>query len=285
MGHNGPPMAQSANADITAVVPCFNYGAFLPEALDSLLAQEGGAPRILVVDDGSTEPETLAALDRVPDGVEVIRKANAGLAEARNTGYRATDTPYLIALDADDRLPPRALRAMRGVLDREPGVGWAYGITRFFGDWDGEMRMPPFDPYRMLYRHTIGPVALTRRTLFEDVGGYDSVFNGLEDWEFWLHAIERGWRGRQVDEVTFEYRRHGTTMVIGARENYRYYRRELRRKHAALYARRAELARQSDLSPIGRLVYRWFWGERPVPAKLEHRIYAVVFRQGRPSAA
>src|SRR3954452_8522974 len=285
MGHNGPPMAQSANADITAVVPCFNYGAFLPEALDSLLAQEGGAPRILVVDDGSTEPETMAALDRVPDGVEVIRKANAGLAEARNTGYRATDTPYLIALDADDRLPPRALRAMRGVLDREPGVGWAYGITRFFGDWDGEMRMPPFDPYRMLYRHTIGPVALTRRTLFEDVGGYDSVFNGLEDWEFWLHAIERGWRGKQVDAVTFDYRRHGATMVIGARQNYRYYRRELRRKHAALYARRGELARQSDLSPIGRLVSRWFWGERPVPAKLEHRIYAVVFRQGRPSAA
>jgi glycosyltransferase involved in cell wall biosynthesis len=279
------PMPASGNADITAVVPCFNYGAYLHEALESLLAQEGGPPRIVVVDDGSTEPETLAALERVPEGVEVIHKRNEGLAEARNTGYRSTDTPYLIALDADDRMPPGALRAMREALDNEPDVGWAYGTTRFFGDWEGEMRMPPFDPYRMLYRHTIGPVALTRRTLFEDVGGYDSVFNGLEDWEFWLHAIERGWRGRQVDAVTFEYRRHGTTMVVGARQNYRYYRRELRRKHAALYARRAELARQSDLGPIGRLVYRWFWGERPVPAKLEHRIYAVVFRQGRPSAA
>jgi hypothetical protein len=147
------------------------------------------------------------------------------------------------------------------------------------------MRMPPFDPYRLLYRHTIGPVALTRRTLFEDVGGYDSVFNGLEDWEFWLHAIERGWRGRQVDAVTFDYRRHGATMVVDARRNYRYYRRELRRKHAALYRRRGELAGQSDLGLAGRLVYRFFWGERPVPARLEHAIYSLVFRPGGASTA
>ncbi len=270
---------------VSVVIPVYNGMQYLAATLESVLAQTYPLHEVIVIDDGSTEPATLEALERVPAGVEVIHKRNEGLAEARNTGYRSTDTPYLISVDADDRLPPGALRALREPLDREPDVGFAYGTTRFFGEWEGEMRMPPFDPYRMLYRHTIGPVALTRRTLFEDVGGYDSVFNGLEDWEFWLHAIERGWRGRQVDAVTFDYRRHGATMVIGARQNYRYYRRELRRKHAALYARRAELARQSDLGPVGRLVYRWFWGERPVPARLEHRIYSVVFRQGRPSAA
>jgi glycosyltransferase involved in cell wall biosynthesis len=274
-------MASTEHADITAVIPCFNYGRFLPEAIDSLLGQEGGPPRILVVDDGSTDPETLKAFEQVPEGVEVLHQPNGGLAEARNSGYRAAATPLLIALDADDRMPPGALRALRGPLDREPDLGFTYGRTRFFGEWSGVMGMPPYDPYRLLYRHTIGPCCLTRRELFEDVGGYDSVFNGLEDWEFWLHALEHGWRGRQVDAVTFDYRRHGATMLIGARRNYRYYRRELRRKHAGLYARRRELARQSDLGPLGRLVYRYFWGERPVPARVEHAIYSVLFRSAR----
>ena len=74
----------------------------------------------------------------------------------------------------------------------------------------------------MLYRHVIGPVGLTRRSLWEDVGGYDPAFRtGYEDWDFWLGALERGWRGAKVDEVTFLYRRHGESMVFGARREYR----------------------------------------------------------------
>ncbi len=63
--------------------------------------------------------------------------------------------------------------------------------------------MPGWDPYRLLYRHTIGPTALTRRELFEDLGGYDvdiarAIVMGYEDWEFWLHAVARGWHGVKV---------------------------------------------------------------------------------------
>ncbi len=111
------------NDDITVVITCFNYGGFLAEAIDSALAQEGGAPRVIVVDDGSTDAESLAALERLPDGVELIRQPNAGLSAARNTGLRAADTPYLIVLDADDRLAPGGLGAMRRPLDADPQLG------------------------------------------------------------------------------------------------------------------------------------------------------------------
>ena len=79
---------------------------------------------------------------------------------------------------------------------------------RFFGDWEGELRFPPYDPYALLYRHTIGLSALARREVFEDTGGFDPDFRQFEDWELWVNALAHGWRGKQVDAVTVEYRRH-----------------------------------------------------------------------------
>jgi glycosyltransferase involved in cell wall biosynthesis len=275
-----PP--SSEHQDVTVVIPCFNYGRFVPEATDSLRRQEGGPPSILVVDDGSTDSETQAILAALPDDVHVLRQVNAGLAAARNAGFRSATTPLLVALDADDLLPPGALCALKRGLARDPAAGFAYGVTRFFGDWTGDMPMPGWDPYRLLYRHTIGPTALTRRELFDDVGGYDleisrNVVMGYEDWEFWLHALANGWHGVKVPEVTFLYRRHGTTMLSGARREYRRWYRALRTKHRELYRRRRELAGESDLGALGRAVYRFYWGPRPLPAGLEHRIYSVLW--------
>jgi glycosyltransferase involved in cell wall biosynthesis len=264
--------------DVTVVVTNYNYAGYLEEAVGSALGQQGGPPRVIVVDDGSTEPDTDAVLARLAESVTIERQANAGLAAARNAGLRLATTPYLMVLDADDRLMPGALDALRPALDRDPQLGFAYGITRFFGEWEGEMSMPPYDPYGLLYRHTIGSTCLMRRELFEQVGGFDSSFSGYEDWEFWLHALECGWQGRRVDQVTFEYRRHGATMLSGARREYRAWYRRLRSKHAALYARRGELARQSSLGPVGRAIYRWWWGARPLPASLEHALHTLLWR-------
>src|SRR4051794_6534141 len=104
-------------SDTTAVVACFNYGAYLREAVDSLLGQEGGAPHVVVVDDGSTDPGTHAALDALPEEVELVRQANAGVVAARNAGLaraRTSGARYVLFLDSDDRLAPGALATMRG---------------------------------------------------------------------------------------------------------------------------------------------------------------------------
>lgn len=275
------------NEDITVVVTCFNYGAFLAESTQSALAQKGGAPHVIVVDDGSTDEPTLAELERLPPRVELVRQANAGLSQARNAGLRLARTPYALVLDADDRLTPDALVRLREPLEADPALGFSYGLTRFFGDWEGILRMPPYDPYRLLYRHNIGASGLIRRGLFEDLGGYDAAFTGYEDWEFWVHALERGWRGRRVEAVTYLYRRHGETMLAGARSDYRTTFRRLRRKHARLYSReqRRRLRADSDIGPAGRLAYRWWWGARPLPARVELALHSLFWRAGRGAAA
>jgi GT2 family glycosyltransferase len=276
----------SAHADVTVVIPCFSYGEFLREAVDSALGQRGGAPRVVVVDDGSTEPATLQALEDLPPEVELVRQENAGPAAARNRGAGATDSPLLLMLDADDRLRPGALEALRAPLDSEPELGFAYGYAEFFGAWSGRLDFPDYDPYRLLYRSIVGATSLVRRELFEAVGGFDTEIPGYEDWDFYLGALERGWTGRRVPEVVLSYRRHEASRLSADRAGYRRRYRAIRAKHAALYRRAPELASRSTLGPAGRLAYRTWFAWRPLPAAAEHALYTLLFRRAaRPRAS
>jgi glycosyltransferase involved in cell wall biosynthesis len=267
------------NDDVTVVIPCFNHGRFLPEAVESALGQRGGHPGVIVVDDGSTEEETRTALEALPEGVQLVRQANAGPAAARNAGIERSETPLLMMLDADDRLKPEAVETLRSPLEAHPEVGYCYGVMRLFGDWSGEIRFPHFDPYRLLYRSIAGAsLGLIRRRAWEEAGRFDPSVGGYEDWDFCLSALERGWRGLQVGEVTLEYRKHERSGQFEHRRHYRRTYRQLRVKHAGLYARRREFAGQTDLGPAGRLLYRTYWAWRPLPAPIERAIYSLVFR-------
>jgi glycosyltransferase involved in cell wall biosynthesis len=253
-------------SDVTVVISCFNYGGFLREAVESAL-REGA--EVVVVDDGSTEP-----LPELPAQVELIRQENAGVARARNAGLAHVQTPYALVLDADDRLAAGALAALRAPLAADPRLGFAYGRMKFFGDWEGELRFPGYDPYALLYRHTIGLSALARREVFEETGGFDPAFEQFEDWELWLNALAHGWQGRQVDAVTVEYRRHPGSKQVRDRRAYRGAYRQLRVKHAELY--RSPPA--GRFNRAGRAWYRLFWGLRPVPARVESALHSRRWR-------
>lgn len=276
-------MAAVGNADVTVVISCFNYGRFLPEAIASAKNQEGGAARIIVVDDGSTEEQTqrvLEDLDRAPD-VRLIRQANAGASAARNTGLLEVQTAYAMVLDADDLIPPGALQILRAALESDQKAGYAYGHIEFFGNWSGLMRMPPFDPWRLLFRHIIGPTALMRHEMVEATGGYDTDFCYYEDWEIWLHALAKGWYGLQVNFPGLLQRKHGPSKFAGDRSNYDASFAKLRRKHRTLYGDLPRLARESELSAQERFLYQYVWGPRPWPARLENSLYSVMWRLKR----
>ena len=268
-------------APVTVVVTNYDYGRFVEEAVASAREQEPVAPaRVVVVDDGSTEPASHDALTRLEAlaGVDVVRQENRGAAEARNAGLRVAQTPLVLCLDADDRLAPGALAALSTALEENPDAGFAYGHIRMVGAMGGVMRLPPYDPLKLLDRHLIGPSALMRSEVVRDTGGYDRAFALYEDWELWVAALERGWRGVRVDQVTHEYRRHADSKLGRDRRRYREFRRQLRAKHASLYARRGELALESGMSAAERALYRLYWGPRPMPAAVEDALYRRVFR-------
>jgi len=267
--------------DVTVVIPCFNHGRFLLESVDRALRQDGGPPQVIVVDDGSTDEETNRALDSLPDGVTLIRQRNAGVAAARNAGFENSDSELLLMVDADDRLTLDALDTLRPPLESHPEVGYCYGLMKLIGAWSGVLRFPDFDPYILLHRSIAGAqLGLVRRRCWEDAGGFDPAIDGYEDWDFCLSALEKGWRGLQIDRVTHEYRKHERSGQEEHRRRYRRVYRQLRAKHAGLFARRREFAAQSDLGPLHRLTYRTYWAWRPIPARAEKALYSkIVFRQ------
>ena len=105
---------------VAVIIPCYNDGALAKEAVASVTERE--ALELIVVDDGSTEAATLAALEELrQQGVCIIRRSNGGLSAARMTGVGATSAPYIYPLDADDLLCPNALCELAGALDACPG--------------------------------------------------------------------------------------------------------------------------------------------------------------------
>jgi glycosyltransferase involved in cell wall biosynthesis len=244
--------------------------------------QDGGAAAVVVVDDGSTDPATQVALEEIEhdSDVTLIRQANAGASVARNTGLHTVETPYALVLDADDLLPPDALRKLRRALEDQPEAGYAYGHIKFFGRQAGLMKMPPFDSWRLLFRHIVGPTALMRRDVIEATGGYDPSFRHYEDWEIWLHALAKGWRGTQVDFPGLLQRKHGPSKFETDRDSYREYYGRLRAKHATLYGDLGRVAKQSQLGSVQRLLYRYLWGPRPWPTKAETALYSLLWAEG-----
>ncbi len=272
------------HGDITVVIPCFNHGRFVLESVERALGQQGGPPKVIVVDDGSTDEETERALGELPAGAELIRQENAGVAAARNRGFESSDSELLLMVDADDRLTVDALDVLRPPLESRPEVGYCYGLMRLIGAWSGVLRFPDFDPYILLHRSIAGAqLGLVRRRCWEDAAGFDSAIEGYEDWDFCLSALEKGWRGLQINQVTHEYRKHERSGEEEHRRRYRRVYRQLRAKHADLFARRPEFAAETDLGPLHRLAYRTFWAWRPIPARLEKALYRNVLFRRRPA--
>ena len=275
------PEGVDPKGDVTVVIPCFNHGAFLGETVGSALEQRGATPAVVVVDDGSTDADVAAALDALPGEVEVLRQANAGRAAARNAGAALSSTEFVLFLDSDDRLRPDALERLRAPLEPSPDAGYAYGVMEMFGAQSGEIRFPPYDPYRLLYRPIVGGPGTTlyRRSAFDEVGGFDPEVPGYEDWDLQLGVLEHGHDAVVVPEVTLEYRKHERSHLSADRRRHREIFSHLRSKHASLYERAPQLAEQSELGPLGRLTYRTWWAWRPLPARLEQALYRLAFRR------
>ncbi len=161
------------------VIPCYAQEHYLGEAIESALSQTHRPDEILVVDDGS--PGDTAAAVRRFEGVRVVRQANAGIAEARNTGLRESRARYLIFLDADDRLLPNAVAAGLAGFAEHADAALIAGLCRRIdgrgAPRDGKVPFacPGGDHYDALlrYNHIWPPaVGMYRRECLEAIGGW-----------------------------------------------------------------------------------------------------------------
>ena len=224
---------------ISVLMPCFNQGAFIGEAIQSVLDQTLAEAEIIVVDDGSTDADTIARLrDLRTPRTTVLRTENRGLPAARNFAAQHAAGALFCALDADDRLAPAWFERAAGVLDAQPELSFVSHWLQTFGDESWTWTPTSCELPALLARNSVNGAALVRREAFAAVGGYDeSMREGCEDWDFWLRLVERGFRGAIVPEVMFHYRRTPSSMsrTMTAGDAYRRSLTALVDKHESSY--------------------------------------------------
>jgi glycosyltransferase involved in cell wall biosynthesis len=196
---------------VSIIIPCYNHGAFIEDALNSVYAQTFTDYELIVVNDGSTEPATNRLLGKLVDnGLKVLQTGNRGPAAARNLAISIARGEYILPLDADDRIASNYLALAVEALDRNQDVRVVYGRVVLFGERSGEWDRPDYSPSRILLDNMIVATALFRREDWKRVGGYrENMRNGWEDWDFWLALLADGGRVEHLDEMVFYYRIRG----------------------------------------------------------------------------
>ena len=222
---------------VSVVIPCFNHGEFLPEAVASVTQMGRCDVEVIVVDDGSRDEGTVWELEKlVAQGIKVIRQGNGGPAAARNAAIRASQGEYILPLDADDRLRSGWIDSAIAILDSDPQVGVVYGDAKCFGTRTDHWRVGPFDAGKLLNWNFIHASALYRRSVWEQNSGYDrTILRGLEDWDFWLGAMEHGWRFAYMPEVFFDYRRAEQSLITSTSGHEDQVAEFVAKKHGLLY--------------------------------------------------
>jgi SAM-dependent methyltransferase len=199
----------------SVIIPSYNHAQFLPDSIASVLQQTLQNFEIVVIDDGSTD-NTAAIVARYPQ-VRYVHQTNQGLAAARNAGIRESTGRFLVFLDADDTLRPRALEASLDCFQAHPECGFVSGNFRRVGpDGISPARQPRVDSKHylaLLKGNYIGMHATVayRREVIESVGGFDVRLPACEDYDLYLR-IARHFPVARHDEVVADYRIHEANM-------------------------------------------------------------------------
>lgn len=202
------PTSCMISPQVSVIIPCFNQGIYLEEAIDSVLRSTYENYEIIVVNDGSTDPFTIQLLEALnKPHTSILNSQNKGAASARNLGIENAKGEYILPLDADDKISSEYISKAVKILDSKPNVGIVYSKAKMFGEKRGKWRLPTYSFEHMLASNIIFCSSFFRKKDWRKVNGYKpEIPNGKEDWEFWLSLLEVGLEVYQIPEVLFYYR-------------------------------------------------------------------------------
>jgi len=199
---------------VTVIIPCYNQGQYVDDAVASVRAQTFQDYEIIIIDDGSTDDTRDLLKVYGEEKIRVLTTTNQGLASARNNGIKEALGKYILPLDADDTIYPSYIEKAVGLLNERVELGIVYCEAGLFGAVETTWRLPEFSLKEILLDNVIFCTAMFRKSDWEKVGGYDpGMIYGWEDYDFWLSLIERGRKVYQIPEILFSYRVTSDSMV------------------------------------------------------------------------
>lgn len=206
----------SWNDRVSIVIPCYNQGIYLSDAIDSALAQTYKNIEVIVVNDGSVDNTALVAR-AYGSRIKYIEQKNRGLSGARNAGIKASSGGWILPLDADDKLHRDYIQKTIGRSD----IVCPTLVT--FGDYTERWRPPLERPTYadLIKRNQMFCCSIFKKEVWTQSGGYDEAMrDGYEDWEFWIRAAKCGFKILTTKDEMFFYRKHGKSMIDHAKQKH-----------------------------------------------------------------
>ncbi len=229
---------QGVEVTVSVVMPFFNHGMFVDEAVASVRAQSRPVDEIVIVDDGSTDSQSKEALALLEaDGIVVVRQSNQGPSAARNAGVTRSSGDAVLFLDSDDLLSERQVEvALRTLAAAPPEVGFAYPDMQFFGNERDLVVMPPYNFYLLLHRNFCGMGSLIDRSVFDAGAQFRAdLLRGHEDWDFFINLGKIGVHGQVFHGEPLLWRRWGYSRSDSVQEERGSFLGEIRVLHPDLY--------------------------------------------------
>ena len=226
------------NPTVSVVIPCFNDGRYLTEALKSVLAQTLQPIEIFVINDGSTDPKTLKILHTLDvPRVKVIHQENRGLSGARNTGIRSAQGKFIYFLDADDVIYPECLATLARMLEGKTAVAATSTIRISGGPSNGTVWGQASNPYLILVKNqwSAGIMLCAEASKKYRLTYDESMRSGYEDWEFNIRLVQTDREILFSTEPLYEYRVRKRSLLSKTRKVHVEVINYIRAKHSSHY--------------------------------------------------
>jgi glycosyltransferase involved in cell wall biosynthesis len=202
---------------VSIIIPVYNYGHCVSQAIESALAQTYDNFDVIVIDDGSTDNTwyTLRTYeDHNNERIAIVHRKNVGVSETRNFGIKFSNAEFVLPLDADDWIEPNFLELTVPKMD-DLEVGIVAVSYKGFEMLDGVVEAQETTLAQEMKENSIPVCSLIRKEAFNQTPGYTRAFIdtannrqqlGFEDWNLWIDILKRGWKVAAVKEVLFHYR-------------------------------------------------------------------------------
>ena len=226
------------NPLVSVIVPCFNQGKYVKEAMLSVKNQTYANIECVIVNDGSTDNslDEIISFCQTDNRFVYYDKVNEGVAIARNYAISHSHGEFILPLDADDKIAPEYIQEAINIFNCRPDVKLVYSKVLLFGYINREFKLPEYDYSRLICSNHIVCTAMYRRSDYDNTEGYNSNLIGWEDWDFWLCLLKPDDIVYRIDKYLFYYRIKKSSRNVDADKNISQIRRQIWENHKHLFS-------------------------------------------------
>lgn len=198
--------------DLSVIIPYYNSGHFIVDALKSIEQYNGDYIfEVIIINDGSKDDYSLQILKELQESNKyiILHQDNQGAAVARNTGITHAKGEFILFLDSDNSIKPDYIEKGINALRQENKAAVYHSEREVFGETNRTIpKAAAFDIEKMIFRNYIDMCAVVRKTALQQVNGFtiDKELSSCEDWELWLKIHKKNWLFIYTSEKLFYYR-------------------------------------------------------------------------------